>query len=136
MSAFSVAKKLWFRTVFLNAMFVGISMIFSVDGIGILLAIGILTVGYVVTLPLLLLIVPVIKISQKLPYNTVAKIAWVACGMVVIIVLFYTVFGWIIGGVFYAGTWLTILMDVTIGALLTTVWWIRKSFITLYTSDY
>jgi hypothetical protein len=133
MHPFGVAIRLWFRTVLLTGLLYAAGLMVDLHFAGVLIVIAMLTIGFVVTFPLLLIIVPVVGMSRRLPYNNPAKISFVTFGMVLVIMLFYGAFGWIIDGNFISETgWLRAAMGATLLALLFAVVWTRRSFLKLY----
>lgn len=94
--------KIWAVTVFFNAVLVCIGACWE-EGIGgILIGFGGLFFGSLITMPLLGLIIPVVHLSRKLPYDTPAKIAWVGFWLAMIIVGFYAFGNWLFDGKFFS----------------------------------
>ena len=89
---FFVAVKIWARTLLINA----ILMVFTVPA-GIIIGgffgtLGAAVAGFILTLPMLLLITPLVKISIKLPYTATARIFWLWFYLEALIGLFYFLF--------------------------------------------
>src|SRR5690348_13097851 len=89
---FFVAIKIWARTLLINA----ILMVFTVPA-GIIIGgffgtLGAAAAGFILALPLLLLITPLVKISTKLPYSASASLFWLWFYLELLIVLFYILF--------------------------------------------
>ncbi len=89
---FAVALKLWARTVLLNAVFLGLGVMQNgfVNGMDAIFAA--LFFGFIFSAPLLVIIIPLVKISIKLPYGIAARIGWLGFYLEVLIIGFYTLF--------------------------------------------
>ena len=125
MISLSVAIRIWVKTVAMNAFLWGIwsvlrGSIWEAFG-SILFFLG----GFVVTLPLLMFIVPLVNVSTLLDYSIPAKIAWLTFYLIVMIILFYRLIP--------IGDSLAFqLTGFTIGGLLIAVVTTRKSLNKLY----
>ena len=135
MRSIPVAVKIWVKTVAMNAFLWGVWNLLSGE---ILVAFGAILFflgGLIVTLPLLMLIVPLVNGSTLLPYNIPAKTAWLTFYLIVIIILFYGLCSIVISGTFFTShSWAGKLMGTTIGGLLIAVVTTRKSLNKLYTA--
>lgn len=136
MTSISVAVKIWAKTVFLNALLFGIvamlkGEILEMFGAGLIL-IG----GFMITLPLLVLIAPLVRVSNWLPYGIPAKATWLTFFLTLLIILVY---GWasliIDDMLFKAGSMVSQLLGTTIAGLLIAVLTTRKSLNKLYTQS-
>src|SRR5690348_9379134 len=91
MSSVSIAVKLWAKTVTLNAMLFGIIGIvageFKDAAVAVLLLVG----GFIITLPWLVFIILIVKASTWLPYSNSAKIGWLTFGLMVLIIIIYSI---------------------------------------------
>ena len=125
MISLSVAIRIWVKTVVLNAFLWGVwnvlrGSIWEALG-SILLLLG----GFVVALPLLMFIVPLVNVSTLLDYSIPAKIAWLTFYLIIMIILFYRLIP--------IGDSLAFqLTGFTIGGLLIAVVTTRKSLNKLY----
>jgi hypothetical protein len=133
MQSLAVSARIWGKTIFLNACFFGLGGvltgdIFKVLGAGLLL-IG----GFVCTLPLLLLMVPLVNISALLPYNLAARIAWLTFYFVIIVILFCLFFS-LVEKRAAVSSYAYELMATTLSALLVAVLTSRKSLKKFYTT--
>jgi hypothetical protein len=125
MISLSVAIRIWVKTVAMNAFLWGIwsvirGNIWEAFG-SVLLFLG----GFLVTLPLLMIIVPLVDASTLLPYSIPAKIAWLTFYLIVMIILFYRLIPMV-------DSWAFQLTGFTIGGLLIAVVTTRKSLNKLY----
>jgi hypothetical protein len=127
--------KIWAITIFMNALLVGIGVTYT-EGIGGLgLGVIFLFGGCFFTLPLLLLIVPIVSISCKLPYSISAKTAWMGSWFVLIICGYFNFLSWLWGGRFFSYTVFPLLLTgVASGAMIIAQWLTHKSFIKLNSS--
>ena len=94
--------KIWLFTILLNAFFWGIGGTYTDGPAGLLLAVIFLFGGYFITLPLLLLIVPIVKLSCRLPYSVAGKIAWLWFWLSMIIIGFSELLVWLFDGRFFS----------------------------------
>jgi len=83
-----VGIKIWARAIAINAglWFVG-SLLFG-EMEGVLLAVFFLFAGFFFTLPLLLLVMPLVYFSCRLPYSLHSKICWLGFYLLLIAVAF------------------------------------------------
>lgn len=134
MQSISVCAKLWWKTVFLNACFFGIAGVFTGDIFRVLSAGILLVSGFICSLPLLALMVPLVNISALLPYGLPAKIAWIIFYLIIIIVLFYMFFSLVEkGAVFVSNSYALQLTCTSIAGLLVAVLTTRSSLKKFYT---
>ncbi len=125
MISLSVAIRIWVKTVALNAFLWGVWNVLRGSIWEALGAILLLLGGFVVTLPLLMFIVPLVNVSTLLDYSIPAKIAWLAFYLIIMIILFYRLIP--------IGDSLAFqLTGFTIGGLLIAVVTTRKSLNKLY----
>jgi hypothetical protein len=133
MISLSVAARIWVKTVAMNAFLWGVwsvlrGNIWEAFG-SVLLLLG----GFIVTLPLIMFIVPLVNVSALLPYSVPAKITWLAFYLIIMIILFYRLFSHVESNIFFeANSWAGKLMGTTIGGLLIAVVTTRKSLNKLY----
>lgn len=134
MSSVSIAVKLWAKTVTMNAILFGIIGLFVGRIEQALVAVILLIGGFIVTLPWLVFIILIVKASTWLPYSNSAKIGWLAFGLIVLIIIIYSIACLIMDqnlmryGPKEMGVIFTTILGLVI-ALITT----RKSLIELYT---
>lgn len=134
MITLSVSAKIWAKTVFLNAFFWGVGALFAGDIFEVFKAALYLFGGFVVTLPVLMVMVPLVNISTILPYGINARTAWLAFYFIVLIILFYGLYSKIANDEFYYRNWRGYsVMGTTIAALLVAVITTRKSLVKLFT---
>jgi hypothetical protein len=125
MISLSVAIRIWVKTVVLNAFLWGVWNVLSGSIWEALGSILLLLGGFVVTLPLLMFIVPLVNVSTLLDYSIPAKIAWLTFYLIIMIILFYRLIP--------IGDSLAFqLTGFTIGGLLIAVVTTRKSLNKLY----
>lgn len=91
MGSVSIAVKLWAKTVTMNAIVFGILGLvegeFKQAAIAIILLVG----GFIITLPWLVVIILIVKVSTWLPYSNSAKIGWLTFGLTVLIIIIYSI---------------------------------------------
>jgi len=125
MISLSVAIRIWVKTVALNAFLWGVWSVLRGSIWEALGSILLLLGGFVVALPLLMFIVPLVNVSTLLDYSIPAKIAWLTFYLIVMIILFYRLIP--------MGDSLAFqLTGFTIGGLLIAVVTTRKSLNKLY----
>jgi hypothetical protein len=134
MSSVSIAVKLWAKTVTMNAILFGILGL--IDGGFELAAIAIilLVVGFIVTLPWLVFIILIVKASTWLPYSNSVKIGWLTFGLIVLIIIIYSLACFIMDQnlIRYGPEEMGLIFS-TILSLVVAVITTRKSLIELYT---
>jgi hypothetical protein len=131
----SVAARIWAKTVFLNAFFTGMFGLLTGEMINVFVSIVVLIGGFILTLPLLMIITPLVAMSARLPYNIPAKSAWLTFFLSILIVLFYWLLSNITNGGYLEGRfWIGQLAGTTIGGLLIAVLTTRRSLNKLYTT--
>lgn len=134
MKSLSVAAKIWAKTVFLNAFFWGAGALFTGNIIEVFKSMLLFFGGFIVTLPLLMLIVPLVNVSALLPYNIAARIAWLTFYLIALIVAFYAVYSKVTTHGFFGSQWRdNSLIGTTIAALVVAVITTRKSLVKLHT---
>lgn len=134
MTSISVAAKIWAKTVSMNAVLWGIWGLLTGNMFHAFGSILFLLVGFIVTLPLLMIIVPLVNVSTVLPYGIPAKIAWLTFFLIVLIVLFYGLCSIVQTDSFFrSDTWAGQFTWTTIGGLLIAVITTRRSLNKLYT---
>src|SRR4051812_39932779 len=120
--AVTLAFKLWVRTVLINSAVatVAISCIKGIEG---LLALGItLVVGVFLTWPLLFLIVPLLKLFQRIPYGRKAKFAWITFMLALCGAGFYLVAALLLTGSFREPVLWLLLSGTTLAVVLAGLW--------------
>jgi hypothetical protein len=134
MSSVSIAVKLWAKTVTMNAVLYGISGLaggeFERAAIGVILLVG----GFIITLPWLVFIILIVKASTWLPYSNSAKIGWLTFGLIVLIIIIYSIACLIMDHnlIHYGSEELGVIFT-TILALAIAIITTRKALIKLYT---
>ncbi|WP_205509411.1 hypothetical protein [Longitalea arenae] len=133
MKLLSVSAKLWWKTVFLNALFFGTWAALTGDIFDMLGSVIVLVAGYITTVPLIIIIAPLLNISTMLPYSIPARIAWLTFHLIIVVVLFYMFFSVIEkGALFVPDSYAVQLMRTTIAGLLIAVFTTRRSITKLY----
>lgn len=97
-STFMIALSVWIRAITLNALLIGAYMLFEAGFQGSLILVLVFIVGFVVTLPLLVMIPILIKLAAKIPYGPEGRIAGLSFFLAVLAVLFYAVVVFLMGG--------------------------------------
>jgi predicted Abi (CAAX) family protease len=92
MTIFSIAFKIWLRTVVINAVMMAFAFAPGLLFGGLFASITALGVGFFLTFPLLALMTPLVKLSVKIPYSSTARIFWLWFYLELMIVLFYIFF--------------------------------------------
>lgn len=135
MSSVSIAVKLWAKTVTLNAILFGILGLVSGEFMRALIAVILLVGGFIITLPWLVFIILIVKASTWLPYSNSAKIGWLTFGLMVLIIIIYSIICMIMDQnlISYGPKELGVIFT-TISALVIAVITTRKSLIELYTA--
>jgi hypothetical protein len=134
MSSVSIGVRLWAKTITMNAILFGIIGLFAGRIEQALIAVILLIGGFIVTLPWLVIIILIVKASTWLPYSNSAKISWLGFGLIVLIIIIYSIACLIMDqnligyGPKEMGVVFTTILGLVI-ALITT----RKSLIELYT---
>ena len=100
-SAILVGVKVWLATVLFNAVLFTIGICWNAGIMGVFGGSMFLFLGCLVSSPLLLLIVPVINLSRRLPYTTAARISWMGFWLAALIVSFYQFGDWLFTGKFF-----------------------------------
>lgn len=133
MTPVSVAVKLWAKTLVMNAVLFGVGGIFIGEfwraPASVLCLIG----GFIVTLPLLMLITPLVRLSTWLPYSISAKIGWLSFSLALVIIIFYSAASLLMEQkLFSSGSPINTSMGCTLSGLLIAVFTTRKSLIKLH----
>jgi uncharacterized membrane protein len=129
-----VAVKLWAKTVAMNAVLYGMSGLFAGELWRVPASVLFLIAGFIVTLPLLMLITPLVRLSTWLPYSVPAKIGWLSFSLLLVIIIFYSATSLIIEqNLFTRNSPINTMMGCTITGLLVAVFTTRKSLIKLHT---
>jgi hypothetical protein len=135
MTSFSVAIRIWVKTVFLFGVCVGFAATREEGIFGLLFAALAFFLGFIITLPLLLPIYSLVDISRRLiHYGIPARLAWLTFYLSLMFFLFYELVSQIAGNHFidigeFFCQWILITMGILLVAVLTT----RKSLNILYT---
>ena len=88
MKTIFVAVRIWAKTILFGGFFCGLGWLLANDVEMAFISTCVQLVGYVVTLPLLLLITPLVKLSTHLPYANHAKTAWLTFYLAILIIIF------------------------------------------------
>src|SRR5687768_2952861 len=88
MTSLSVAVKIWAKTIVMNAVLWGLGGVLA-EGYYAAIAAVFLIGGFIVTLPLLMLISPLVTVSTRLPYRMPAKITWLTFILALLIFSIY-----------------------------------------------
>jgi hypothetical protein len=121
---------IWGKTVCLTSFMFGVRAIFVDDWSEFGMAFVILFLGLLFTLPLLLVIIPLVDLSARLPYSIHARVAWLTFYLMLIILAFYTVLG--AGASSGGDKKLLQFMGMTIAGLLVAVFTTRTSLKKMY----
>ena len=134
MTHVSVAVRLWAKTVAMNAVFWGVGGIYIGEYWRVISALFFMVVGFLVTLPLLMLIAPLVRLSTWFPYSIPAKIGWLTFSLALVIIIFYSVASLIIEQkLFSHDSPVNTMMGTTLAGLLVAVLTTRKSLVKLHT---
>ena len=134
MTPLYVAVRLWAKTVALNGVLYGLSGLFTGELWRVPASILLFIAGFIVTLPLLMLITPLVRLSTWLPYSNSAKIGWLSFSLLLVIIIFYSATSLIVEqNLFIHNSPINTMMSCTIGGLLVAVFTTRKSLIELHT---
>jgi hypothetical protein len=134
MTHVSVAVRLWAKTVVLNAVFWGVGGVFIGEYWRLPASFLFLLGGFLVTLPLLMLISPLVRLSTWFPYSIPAKIGWLTFSLALMIVIFYSAASLIIEQKLFAhNSPVNTMMGTTLAGLLVAVLTTRKSLVKLHT---
>ena len=133
MTPVSIAVKLWAKTLVMNAVLFGAGGIFIGEywraPASALCLIG----GFIVTLPLLMLITPLVRLSTWLPYSIPAKIGWLSFSLMLVIIVFYSAASLLMEQkLFNSGSPINTSMGCTMAGLLIAVLTTRKSLMKLH----
>lgn len=129
-----VAVRLWAKTVALNAVLYGLSGLFTGELWRVPASVLLFIAGFIITLPLLMLITPLVRLSTCLPYRIPAKIGWLSFSLLLVIIIFYSATSLIVEqNLFIHNSPINTMMGCTIAGLLVAVFTTRKSLIELHT---
>jgi hypothetical protein len=136
MKSISVAVRIWAKTVVLNAILFGIWGMLTRDIMNMLGSVLLLIGGIITTVPLLMVIAPLIKVSNSLPYNIPAKTSWLTFFLMLLIIVIYEWASLIIDDtLFKTGSMVSVLLGTTIMGLVIAVLTTRRSLNKLYTQS-
>jgi hypothetical protein len=89
MTNFDVGMKIWWKAILLNALFTGTWAVFEA-GTGVVAVIIIMIIlGYLITLPLLPLVMWIVKLMRALPYGRKESLCWLNTMLVILVWAFY-----------------------------------------------
>ena len=133
MTSVAVAVKLWAKTLVMNAVLFGVGGIFIGEywraPASVLCLIG----GFIITLPLLMLITPLVRMSTWLPYSIPAKIGWLSFSLMLGIIIFYSAASLLMEQkLFSSGSPINTCMGCTMTGLLIAILTTRRSLIKLH----
>jgi hypothetical protein len=136
MTPLSVTARIWAKTVLLNVFFWGMGALYNGDIFDMLGSAVLFIGGIVATPPMIMLMLPLVKISEELPYGIPARIAWLTFYLILLIVLFYTALSLIENNVVYKSNSFTArLMGTALASLFVSVITTRSSLNKLYTQS-
>src|SRR5688572_30180206 len=122
MISIPVAAKIWAKTVVMNAFLWGVWHVLRGDIWEAFWSMLFLLAGFIVTLPLLMFIVPLVNASTLLPYSIPAKTAWLTFYLIGLIILFYGLFSLVKSERFFKSySWTGQFLGTSIGGLLIAV---------------
>lgn len=134
MTSVSVAVRLWAKTVAMNAVFWGVGGICIGEYWRVISALFFMVVGFLVTLPLLMVIAPLVRLSTCFPYSVPAKIGWLTFSLALVIIIFYSTASLIMKQqLFIPDSPVNTMMGTTLAGLLFAVLTTRKSLVKLHT---
>lgn len=134
MTSFSVAFRIWVKTVFLFGVCVGFAATMEEGIFGLLFAALAFFLGFIITFPLLLPIYSLVDISRRLiHYGIPARLAWLTIYLSLMFFFFYELVSQIADNHFIdIGEFFCQWILITIGILLVAVLTTRKSLNKLY----
>ncbi|WP_207512232.1 hypothetical protein [Longitalea luteola] len=133
MTSVSIAVKIWAKTLMMSATLLSIGFTFAEEFFAVFICMIVLIGGFIVTLPLLMLITPLVKASVWLPYEVPAKIAWLTFWLALLILLLYVWISMLLhGAAFEEDSLLNLILAATLAGLLFAVITTRKSLKKLY----
>lgn len=94
MTSLSIAVRIWARTLFVGAFLWSTGCMLAGEFFAAFICVIFLVAAFFVTLPLLMLITPLVRVSAWLPYNIQAKTAWLTFWLALLIFLLYV---WVSG---------------------------------------
>jgi hypothetical protein len=130
MKALAIGARIWFKTIVLNALLFGIGGLWMEGWVTFGLAFFVFIAALILTLPLLLIIVPLVQLSARIPYNTKARIAWLTFYLLLLIIAIYIAFGELFNGL--NDPLFPTLTGTTIAGLLIAVYTTRTSLLEWY----
>jgi hypothetical protein len=136
MTSLSVAVRIWAKTVIMNAVLWGIGAVVMEKYEALFAAVLFLIGGLVVTLPLLLLVSPLVTVSTRLPYGMPARIAWLTFCLALLIFIIYVFVSMAIDPtVFKENSFVNLLLASTLAGLLFAVLTTNRSLKKLYSAS-
>ena len=93
----AVGLKIWGCTIFFGGIIAGVIGFINHNFSGMLMGLMMLAGGFIVTSPLLFVIIQLVKLSMRLPYGIAAKKVWLWFSLALLIVLFFLCISWISG---------------------------------------
>lgn len=129
---FIVSFKIWIRTILMNGALLGLAVPLGIAFRNFLIAIFAPITAFFLTFPLLILIMPILKISIRLPYNSSTRIFCLWFYLELVIVLFYILFYKAIHSIFDSKDDVFYLLASTTSlGLVLAILWTKKSIKTL-----
>lgn len=132
MGSIKIGLLIWYKTIIVTAfLFAGITM-FNNAGNALLGLVVILFGGLILTCPLLLLIIPVVGWSEKIPYNIQGRMAWLTFYLAALIIGMFALFT----RHTFTNEFVSRVMGMTIAGVLVAVVFTRQSLTKLYNQDH
>ena len=129
MSAIAMSFRIWFITVLLNALLYGVVSLLGGEVYGVLIAMVLFVVGFVITLPFWLVILVLIEIVMRSPYSATGRLCWLGGAMAAFVALFYACTAWLLFGHFTLNEpAISLLTGTTIAAIIAALFLSRKAF--------
>jgi len=133
--AFKISLSIWARTLILTIVLVGCYS-FYVEGFKAVFGLILMAIGaFIITLPLLIIINPLVKWMAVIAYSPGSRLATLGFLLILIAVAFYAVCGilvwFVIGAEIFADGILHKLVSATIMAIILATWSVKTSFIKL-----
>ena len=91
--AIAVSIRIWLRAIVINtALLLGL-VVWFVGGLGFVIGFMSTVIGAILTAPLLIVVVQLVKLSCRLPYSLVSRVAWLATCLVILLYYYLVAVG-------------------------------------------
>jgi hypothetical protein len=122
-----IGIKIWGRVILINAAFWFAGSLLFGEPKGILMAVFFLFGGFVFTMPLLILIIPLVYISCRLPYNFHSRLSWLAFYLLVLAGAFFLLMALVLNDDFFGFRKIDFLFTVVAGIWILLSVWLSRS---------